>query len=198
MVHEREIVKNLKDKAHPNIATFLELIPWKLCNRPAHEIAAYLEAERYVYLQFEVNTSLDSFMRRNECFSLYSKIFTLEQAAKGLLFLHKENIVHIDFKPANVFISKHCLAKIGDFGESLHLGSSIVYHNATTFPYAPPEVERHSQLSEKTDVYSFGVTLFECLFESNVKKPMQERYSLRKSSGNSYVELPYIQPERIK
>jgi serine/threonine protein kinase len=61
-------------------------------------------------------------MRKNLYFSLYRKVFTLEQAAKGLLFLHKEKIVHIDFKPANIFIGKHCLAKIGDFGESLLVG----------------------------------------------------------------------------
>jgi serine/threonine protein kinase len=40
----------------------------------------------------------------------------LEQAAKGLLFIHRSNILHLDYKPANLIVGKKYLVKVCDFG----------------------------------------------------------------------------------
>jgi serine/threonine protein kinase len=40
----------------------------------------------------------------------------MEQAAKGLHFLHKKGIVHVDFKPANIIVGRKFLIKLTDFG----------------------------------------------------------------------------------
>ena len=38
------------------------------------------------------------------------------QVAKGLLFLHKHGVIHVDFKPANVLVGRKLLLKLTDFG----------------------------------------------------------------------------------
>lgn len=48
--------------------------------------------------------------------TLFQKLFLLEQAAKGLLFLHKNKIIHLDFKPGNLVVGKRFLLKLCDFG----------------------------------------------------------------------------------
>lgn len=63
----------------------------------------------------------------------------LEQAAKGLLLLHKNNIFHLDVKPANIIIGKKFLVKICDFGESYIQNSTPKNHAfGRSYPYAPP------------------------------------------------------------
>ena len=48
--------------------------------------------------------------------SFYQKLFMLEQAAKGLLFIHRSSILHLDYKPANLIVGKKYLVKVCDFG----------------------------------------------------------------------------------
>jgi serine/threonine protein kinase len=55
-------------------------------------------------------------MEKSATLSFYQKLFMLEQAAKGLLFLHRSSIVHLDFKPANLVVGKKHLLKLCDFG----------------------------------------------------------------------------------
>ena len=48
--------------------------------------------------------------------SFYQKLFLLEQAAKGLLFIHRSSILHLDYKPAKLIVGKKYLVKVCDFG----------------------------------------------------------------------------------
>lgn len=73
--------------------------------------------------------------------SVYQMLQMMEQAAKGLYFLHKHDIIHVDFKPANIIVGRKFLIKLTDFGES-HLLTKPVSRSqlSYTFPYASPEI----------------------------------------------------------
>lgn len=78
-------------------------------------------------------------MRKIPDMSFIQKVVLLEQAARGLLFLHNKQILHLDFKSSNLFIGKHHLLKVGDFGESFAVGGDPSKHQfGFTCPYAPP------------------------------------------------------------
>ena len=86
------------------------------------------------------------------------------QIADGLLAAHRLGIVHRDMKPKNVMMSPDGWAKIMDFGlAALRGGSQLT--DATTFSgtiaYASPEQLQGQPIDHRTDLWSFGVILYE-------------------------------------
>ncbi|KAH9555040.1 hypothetical protein CY35_08G093800 [Sphagnum magellanicum] len=88
--------------------------------------------------------------------------------ARGLVYLHEEaqpRIVHRDIKAPNILLDQNLNPKIGDFGlarlfpdEQSHL---TTIHVAGTLGYLSPEYATRGQLTEKLDIYSFGVLVLE-------------------------------------
>lgn len=87
--------------------------------------------------------------------------------ARGLAYLHsgcEQKIIHCDVKPENILLHDCFQAKISDFGLSKLLGpeqSSLFTTMRGTRGYLAPEWLTNSAISEKTDVYSFGMVLLE-------------------------------------
>ncbi|KAJ4700638.1 Receptor-like protein kinase like protein [Melia azedarach] len=87
--------------------------------------------------------------------------------ARGLAYLHsgcEQKIIHCDIKPENILLHDHFQTKISDFGLSKLLSpeqSSWFTTMRGTRGYLAPEWLTNSAISEKTDVYSFGMVLLE-------------------------------------
>lgn len=88
-------------------------------------------------------------------------------SARGLAYLHsgcEQKIVHCDVKPENILLHDNFQAKISDFGLSKLLNreqSSLFTTMRGTRGYLAPEWLTSSAISDKTDVYSFGMVLLE-------------------------------------
>ena len=87
--------------------------------------------------------------------------------ARGLAYLHsgcEHKIIHCDVKPENILLHDNFQAKISDFGLSKLLSpeeSSLFTTMRGTRGYLAPEWLTSSAISDKTDVYSFGMVLLE-------------------------------------
>ncbi|HWG56626.1 MAG TPA: protein kinase [Gaiellaceae bacterium] len=88
------------------------------------------------------------------------------QIGRALAFAHEQGLVHRDVKPQNVLLNGDGRAKVTDFGIARTLDA--VGHTETgtvlgTSHYIAPEQARGERVDAQTDVYAFGVVLFELL-----------------------------------
>lgn len=82
-----------------------------------------------------------------------------EQIAKGISYLHKQQIVHGDIKPSNILINEKQELRICDFGLSTKVKDGGKVNAAKgTLSYLAPECIL--PYDHKVDVWAFGVLLF--------------------------------------
>ncbi|KAL6134318.1 hypothetical protein ACLB2K_066550 [Fragaria x ananassa] len=112
---------------------------------------------------FNNNKSDDQFLDWNTRFSIALG------TAKGLAYLHEEceeKIVHCDIKPENVLLDDNFNAKVSDFGlaKLMNREESLVHTTLRgTRGYLAPEWLTNYAISEKSDVYSYGMVLLEII-----------------------------------
>lgn len=88
------------------------------------------------------------------------------QIGRGLDYLHENNIIHHDIKPENILVSKNNEVKIIDFGLARYNRLRIFTLNRFidgTPTYMSPEQIRKKNTDKRTDIYSYGITIYEML-----------------------------------
>jgi len=99
-------------------------------------------------------------------FKIEEAIDIASQVAEGLKRAHKKEIVHRDIKPANIFITNNGIVKILDFGLAKVSSQAQITTMGTTMgtiAYMSPEQTKGDQVDHRTDIWSFGVVLYEML-----------------------------------
>ena len=89
--------------------------------------------------------------------------------ANAILYMHSHNIVHHDIKPRNILFDKKQKVKLTGFGVSSVLNTPMCNVSVTSGLKAP-EVTTENVNDFKSDVYSYGIVLWELFMETNYLK----------------------------
>jgi serine/threonine protein kinase len=95
---------------------------------------------------------------------LSSKLCLCLDIADGMRFLHSSQVIHRDLKSANILLDRDGRCKIADFGLSTLKDSTAASQTAglmATPAWTDPEVALGGQFSRASDMYSFGVVVWE-------------------------------------
>lgn len=89
-----------------------------------------------------------------------------DQVLSALSYAHKQNIIHRDIKPANMMLTPTGIVKLMDFGIARSSTDGTLTSTGTTLGslnYMPPEQVRGESADARSDIYSFGISLYELL-----------------------------------
>ncbi len=82
-----------------------------------------------------------------------------QQMAAGLTHMHQKGVLHADMKPGNVMVGRGNVAKVLDYGLAWIKGEPKDRVQGTP-EYMAPETAAHKMVSERTDIYNFGATMY--------------------------------------
>ncbi len=175
--------------SHPNICTI-------------HEIASH-DGQWFIVMEFLDGETLKHRIGGRPL-ELEALLSIGTEIADGLDAAHAQDIVHRDVKPANIFITKRGLAKILDFGlAKMSAGQrpagvpdsdsptvlkdlTVVGSMMGTVAYMSPEQVSGKPLDGRTDIFSFGVVLYEM---ATGRQPFE-----RETTGSTFGAILYEAP----
>ncbi|CAK9325761.1 unnamed protein product [Citrullus colocynthis] len=144
---------------HPNVVSFYGIVR----DGPDGSLATVTE--------FMVNGSLKQFLhKKDRTIDRRKRLIIAMDAAFGMEYLHGKNIVHFDLKCENLLVNmrdpQRPVCKIGDLGLSKVRQHTLVSGGVRgTLPWMAPELlsGKSNMVTEKIDVYSFGIVMWELL-----------------------------------
>ncbi len=134
--------------AHPNLRRIFQ--------------TGVVDEEPYIVLEFVEGPTLFELIKKNKKLPLDICLYIARELAKGMVAVHQHKVLHRDLKPQNVFLSFGGEIKLGDLGlaqERQEETTSI----AGTPAYMAPEQVLGQEVSEASDLFSFGAVFYEML-----------------------------------
>ncbi|MCQ2555506.1 MAG: protein kinase, partial [Clostridia bacterium] len=121
----------------------------------------------YIVMELVTGRPLSDIIKEKGKLDYTEAIRISKQVLNALSDAHKHQIVHRDVKPHNIIITEEGVAKLADFGiarpvskESIEEGNEEIMGSVH---YFSPEQARGTYVDERSDIYSFGIVLFEML-----------------------------------
>ncbi|KAJ9707763.1 hypothetical protein PVL29_000031 [Vitis rotundifolia] len=137
------------------------------------------KTEMFLIYNYLPGGNLENFIQERSATAVNWKILhkIALHIASALAYLHDQcipRVLHRDVKPSNILLDNDFNAYLSDFGLSRLLGTSETHATtgvAGTFGYVAPEYAMTCRVSEKADVYSYGVVLLELISDKKALDP---------------------------
>ncbi|MCU0513878.1 MAG: protein kinase [Anaerolineae bacterium] len=191
-IREGEALRRLN---HPNIVKTLG----------AHEE----NGVHYLVMEFVSGGSLRDALVKKHRLSVQQTMYIALDVADALTRAHRLDILHRDIKPDNVLLAEDGTPRLTDFGMA-RMGKNAVHLTQDgavvgTLAYMAPELFEGSEADERTDIWSFGVMLFEMLtgerpypyeqpgqlINAIMTRPLPDLEAMRPDAPTALVDLIY-------
>lgn len=116
----------------------------------------------YIVMELIEGITLKSYIEKKGFLENKEAIGIAIQVAQGIAAAHEQHIIHRDIKPQNMIISRDGNVKVADFGIARAVSSQTMNATAVgSVHYISPEQARGGYCDERSDIYSFGITMYE-------------------------------------
>ncbi|KAK9143500.1 hypothetical protein Syun_012900 [Stephania yunnanensis] len=181
----RKEIAIMKRLRHPNVLLFMG--------------AVYSPERLAIVTEFLPRGSLFKTLHRNNLsLDVRRRLRMALDVARGMNYLHCRNppIVHRDLKSTNLLVDRNWNVKVGDFGLSKWKNATFLTARSSigSPQWMAPEVLRNEPSNEKSDVFSFGVILWELMTESI---PWNDLNSLRVVGIVGFMDSRLDLPESL-
>ncbi|MCC6603782.1 MAG: protein kinase [Anaerolineae bacterium] len=131
-----------------------------------HDYGEY-EGKPYLIMRFMEGGTLRELLK-TQLLPLERICNIVKVIASALTYIHSANIIHRDIKPENILLDLDENVYLADFGIALILEATSqnltkTGHAVGSYQYMAPEQWQDGNISSRTDVYQFGITVFEML-----------------------------------
>lgn len=125
----------------------------------------YDENSYYMVMEFISGPTLKNIIETSGFLPEKQAIEYALQICSALSSAHKNGIIHRDIKPQNILVNENDVAKITDFGIAKSVSSHAESDSQVigSVYYVSPEQAKGEKLDQRTDIYSFGIMLYEML-----------------------------------
>lgn len=138
---------------HPNIAV-------------VYEISEY-EDQVYISMEYVEGKTLKKIIEHDSESLAIDKVLDIAiQICEGLTAAHEKGVVHKDIKSDNIMLTSKSQVKIMDFGLAKIGGATILTQTGSTVgtaAYMSPEQAKGEEVDHRSDIFSFGIVLYEML-----------------------------------
>lgn len=118
----------------------------------------------YIVMELVSGKTLKEYIRENAPLDVETTLKISIQIAKALECAHKNKIIHRDIKPHNILITEDEIIKVTDFGIAKAATAETITHTNKVIGsahYFSPEQAKGKVVDNRTDIYSFGIVLYE-------------------------------------